>query len=893
MLVHDLLVELKSKGIIISLNENGDLSVSAPKGAMTAVIAQQIKANKPDIVAFLGVNAAKDALAAFPPIVHIDHGRFVPISLAQERLWLLEEMTPDTPIYNLQYAYRLQGALDVAAFEAALEWVVDRHEVLRLRFDTVDDQPTGIISDEVDPILAFVSLDEIPAAEQEEMVQTLLREQGETPVDLAIRPLFRAVLYQLSPKDFVFSFLVHHIVFDGWSAEVFWDDLVFAYQNPDPDAGRGPLIIQYSDYADWQRNWLDSEAVEKDKVFWQENLRDPVAPLEIPGARKQSSHVSFYAVEKQKIVIPSTLTAKIKRLAQQMKATPFMVLLAAYKATLHAYTGQEDLVVGSPVAGRPVTELEALIGYFNNVVVFRSNLGQDPTFKDLLTQEKSVVLKANEHQAIPFQHIADLPSVSHIPLMRAMFVLQNQIKPVPNLPGISVSPVSVADEYGYSDMSIELTEKDGVITGSLWFKSALIDGKDMAQFIDNYLTMLAAVTEHPERPLSAYPQFEMPIIVDDVVVENVGAAERPFTPPRDELEAKLALIWGELLGYEPVSVYDDFFETGGHSLLAIRLFDQFERFAGRKLPLSLLFKAPTIAGLAEYIRDEEQDIAISSMVMLSDPDPTLNYSGKRPFYCVTPPGDELLVFNSLVRAFGEERPFIGLQYGVNGEKPFLSVEGMAAYFVEQIIDQDNQEPYLIGGYCYGGLLAYEMAQQLRAQGKEVALVVMIDTSVPGAVTEKKKTLRNLFNNNVSKMQEEGVSSEVQHVVNRTAEVFRGELWHPFWGKMQQRYAERNDAVPTALRSFHYINEQAEKQYQVKSYPGAVVLIQAKIQYPKFDYPLHLGWDKYVTGSFVDHRAPGDHRSLLNEPHVSTLAEILKESVESAAHKTQTAVQITN
>jgi acyl carrier protein len=624
MLVQELLKQLKSSGIVVRLGENGDLAVTAPKGVMTADIARQIKENKQSIVAFLGVSAAQEALAAFPPITPVDRGRFVSISLAQERLWWLEQMFSGIPVHNLLHAYRLRGPLNVAAFEAGLKWVVNRHESLHMRFDVMDGSPVGVIMDDFVASLPLLSLDDVAEAEREDALQNRLREYDQMSFDLSTGPLFRAVLFRLAPEEHVFLFLVHHIIFDGWSADVFWDDLMFAYQTPDPDTIRPSLGIQYVDYAAWQRDWLQSPAAEKELAFWRDTLQEPVEALTLPVSRQASGHLLHYEAQQQPVVVPPALAAQVKTLAQQNKATPFMVLLAAYKATLHAYTGQEDMIVCTPSVGRTTAVLESQVGYFNNILVFRSNLGQDPTFIALLKREKQAVLSANEHQATPFQHLAELPAVRNVPLMRAMFVLQTHLKPPPGLPGLQITPVPVQHGYDYADMSLELTEENGAFSGMMWFKSALFEADHMAQFVENYLAVLAAVTAHPERPLSALPRFELP-----VVVEAAANGKRPFTAPRDAAETELAAIWGEMLAYEPVSVYDNFFDVGGHSLLAIRLFDRIEAVTGVKLPLSLLFRAATIADLAAFVRDDAPELAVSSLVSLTGQDEP----AERPFYC--------------------------------------------------------------------------------------------------------------------------------------------------------------------------------------------------------------------------------------------------------------------
>lgn len=875
-MVHDLLTQLNSSGIVIRLKEDGNLAVTAPKGAMTADIAGQIKSRKSDIIAFLSNGAGHGSVPSFKPIVPIERGEFLPVSLAQERLWLLEQLAPGTAVYNLPFAFHLQGSLDVAALERSLQWVIQRHEGLRVQFQTVEGQPAAQLIDDLPEALPIVALDTLPKDEREDKLHRLLQDYTQIPFDLANGPLFRTTLFRLAPDEHVLLFLVHHIIFDGWSADILWQDLAAAYKTNDPAANRPQLSIQYADYAAWRRDWLSSEAASEERQFWKEQLQGPVEALVLPVSRRPNSSQPYYEAQQQQFKVPAALTAQIKTVAQKEKTTPFMVLLAAYKAALYAYSNQEDMIVCSPIMGRMVPVLDDLIGYFNNIVVLRTSLAQNPTFSELLSRVRQTVLAANDHQTIPFQQVAELPAVSNIPLMRALFVLQDSVQKLDSLPGITSTPISVQRNFDYADVSIEFFETDSGLTGTLWFKTALFDPEVMQHFIENYLTTLSNVVNNPALSLSELTRFTMPTLEAEISDDGVAAVreERPFTPPRDEVESQLAAIWGNLLSYETVSVHDDFFDVGGHSLLAIRFFDQIEEITGQKLPLALLFEAPTIAQLADVIQDDTWEAEKSSIVAITGSKDRLE-TAQRPFYCVIPPGDELLVFNDLAREIGDERPFLGLQYGLHGETPFTNVEDMAAYFVEQITSEDSKEPYLLGGYCYGGLIAYEMAQQLTAQGHQVALVVLIDTNVPGAVWLLPNSVSHTLSDRLKGFKRNGIQKEMNYIFKRLASIWKLNIWQPIWRRALKYYVKTGRDWPEIMRNFDLINFNAMGNYQVKPYTGSVILLQAKDRLSFYEYLPHLGWEKYVEGEFTDQFIPGDHERLLRNPNATILAQEIK------------------
>jgi thioesterase domain-containing protein len=288
-----------------------------------------------------------------------------------------------------------------------------------------------------------------------------------------------------------------------------------------------------------------------------------------------------------------------------------------------------------------------------------------------------------------------------------------------------------------------------------------------------------------------------------------------------------------------------------------------------------LFEAPTIAELASVLQDDTWEAEKSSIVAITGPKNTVEMA-QRPFYCIIPPGDELLVFNDIAQEIGEERPFLGLQYGVHGETPFTTIEEMAAYFVEQITNEDNPEPYLLGGYCHGGLIAYEMAQQLSAQGRQVDLVVLIDTNVPGSVWLLKNTFGKVLVDRLKAIVQNGIKQELTYIFERVIDTWKLKIWQPVWRKLYKHYVKTGREWPELMRNFDLINHNAQGKYRVKPYNGSVILLQAEERLDFYEYLPHLGWEGFVKEDrFTDHFVPGNHEQLLRNPNAKVLAQEIK------------------
>ena len=354
------------------------------------------------IEASLGIE--KDS-QRIPPIVPIPRSDEIPLSFAQQRLWFLDRIEPGNPTYNVPAAFRLAGELSVHALEQSLTEIARRHEVLRTIFSTVNGEQVQMILPPSHFSLAYTDLSDRPESEREQALPSMLSKEAERSFDLSRGPLIRAQLLRLASQDHVLFLNMHHIISDGWSMGVLFRELSELYQayglgkaSPLPE-----LAVQYADYSIWQRQWLQGEELDRQLSYWRKQL-DGISPLQLPTDRVRPP-VQSYQGSSQALDISVRLSEAIKSLSQRENVTLFMTLLAAFQLLLSRYCGQDNIAVGTPIAGRTRQEIERLIGFFVNTLVLRADLSANPTFTELLRQVRETTLDAYTHQDLPFEKL--------------------------------------------------------------------------------------------------------------------------------------------------------------------------------------------------------------------------------------------------------------------------------------------------------------------------------------------------------------------------------------------------------------------------------------------------------------------------------------------------------
>jgi amino acid adenylation domain-containing protein len=447
-------------------------------------------------------------LPALPPVVPVDRDRLLPLSFAQERLWFIDRLEGGSAQYNIPTALRLGGALDVDALERSLGEIVRRHEVLRTVFRAVDGGAVQVIAPFAGFALPVDDLSGLDEAARAAEVRRRAREDAARPFDLAEGPLFRAALLRMADEEHVLLLCIHHIVTDGWSSGVLFRELgalyaAFARGEPDP---LPPLPVQYADYAVWQREQLRGQALDRQVGYWKQRLAGAPALLELPTDRPRPP-VQSHRGTREMFSMPRALLDGLQALGRGEGATLYMVLLSAFQLLLSKYSGSEDVVVGSPIAGRTSKEVEELIGFFANTLVLRTDLGGDPTFRELLGRVREGTLGAYEHQEVPFDRlVAELQperSLSHAPLFQVMFILQNAADlSGSGLAGLRMEGAGAELETIRFDLALTAVPNDGGIHGMVEYGTDLFDRSTVRRMLGHLERVLEQVAADADVRLS-------------------------------------------------------------------------------------------------------------------------------------------------------------------------------------------------------------------------------------------------------------------------------------------------------------------------------------------------------------------------------------------------------
>lgn len=454
---------------------------------------------------------SKSSGAQMPHLERVKHDGPVSLSFAQQRLWFLNQLEPESAFYNMPVGIRLKGALDVQALEESFGKLAERQESLRTSFPLLNGSPSQSISPPAPVSLLLIDLGALPEARREAEMKALAVAEANSPFDLERGPLFRASLLRLGDEDHVLLVTLHHIISDGWSLGVLVSELGMLYA--DISAGKEPslpeLPVQYSDFASWQREWLQGEALERMLTYWKGLLKDAPPSLDLPTDRPRPA-VQTYNGAVHGLTLPPALGGELNELSRQENVTLFMTLLTAFQLLLSRTTGQHDIVVGTPVAGRNRLETESLIGCFINTLVLRADLSGDPTFGELLKKVRDVTLEAYVHQDVPFEKLVEelqpTRDLSRHPLFQVMFILQNAPLPTLQLEGLRLVPLDIENETSKFDLTLSVFEGgDGSLRVNVEYNRDLFDGETIDRMLEHFKILLGGIVADPGRRLSEQP----------------------------------------------------------------------------------------------------------------------------------------------------------------------------------------------------------------------------------------------------------------------------------------------------------------------------------------------------------------------------------------------------
>ncbi|HLM25144.1 MAG TPA: condensation domain-containing protein, partial [Pyrinomonadaceae bacterium] len=816
---------------------------------------------------------------SFKPIVPVPRNGELQLSFAQQRLWFLDKLVAGSPVYNMPTALRLEGQLNVRALEQALTEIVRRHEALRTTFLEVDGQPVPVFAPPAAISLSPVDLSDLGPAEREQEARRLAEAEAQLPFDLSNGPLLRVSVLRLADEEHVVLLTMHHIVSDGWSMGVLLRELTTLYEAfvDGRDSPLSELPIQYADFAEWQREWLSGELLEAQLQFWKERLAG-VSVLELPTDKPRPPVQSFTGAHEH-LALSEELTETVKALSVREGATLFMTLLAAFKVLLSYYTGQHDIVVGTPVANRNREAIEGLIGFFANTLVLRTELPGEMSFSELLGQVREVALDAYAHQDVPFEKLVEElqpeRDLSRNPLVQVFCVLQNLPSLKLEMAGLNAEVLEAELGTTKFDLTLYITETGSGLLTAFEYSSELFEATTIKRMLEHYERLLEKIVIAPDKRLS-----EISLLTEVEHQELLGRVDQRrkvssasrvkeaqiYLAPRDEIEFGLTRIWESLLGVEGAGIRDNFFDLGGHSLLGVRLVSRIKKQFGREVSLSFLLQSPTIESLAGVLRQDATTLQRSALV------PIRSEGTRAPFFCVHPVGGNVLCYAALARQLGPEQPFYAFQSPVLEQH---TIEALAEYYLQKLRAVQPHGPYRLGGWSMGGVVAFEMARQLAAEGDRVQLLALIDSYAPQSIERPEHfDLLRMF------------VEDLEGTFGRSLGFSPGELRQLSLEVLLEK-ARVLEMVPDELGlaelqglfELYRANLSALFAYEPRVYAGKVTIFRSTVSDPAH------GWTPYAPNLEV-FEIEGDHYSIINGPPVKVLAARLGEllSDEKDSHK---------
>ena len=683
--------------------------------------------------------------ATSKPIAHRADQSHAPMSQMQERMWLLEEMQPGRVVYNTPAAHRLHGRMNEGAFERAFREMVRRQSSLRTSFER---DGAGVVqrihnSVTIPPLFPAEDLSALEPQEREARLRRRVDELCAETFDLSQAPLFRVRVFRLGEEEHVLFFMAHHIVWDGWSFDLFYDEMSALYgafsegkANPLPD-----LAISYGDFAAWHREWLRGSEFERQLVFWRERLAriGKALPLPIDNPRRPGMSGAG-GTEVLRVGRPKV--DALHELAKQLGTTVNINMLAAYCVLLYDYSRQANLIIGTPVRGRNTAESEAIIGYFNNLLPLQIEIEPGEKFSDLVNRVRAAMVEIFAHPGVPLEALArELSAAGGIGgsvLYQALFSFQDARQRKRQWGQLRHDRYPVFQRGAAEDLGIWFVETTEGMYGGLTFNSDILNRSTAQWLRDRYFAILNAVITAPntmvvalvgpERKITA--QSAHPDAASDVRITDQSGARRPYVAPQNDLEISLTAVWENVLGVDRVGINDNFFDLGGNSLSVIKLSLEIGRAVGIEIGLGEVFRFPTISKLiASWGTDRKKN---ASVVV-----PLQSEGDGLPVFCIC----GINIYRDFARSLGPGQPVFGVfveeeqalvDQMIKGERPTVSIDRLVDAYDKAIARFRPDGPYRLAGLSFGGILAAELASKMRKRGAAVDVVFLLDAILPEA-----------------------------------------------------------------------------------------------------------------------------------------------------------------
>jgi thioesterase domain-containing protein/acyl carrier protein len=943
--IDQLLLELSQRKVKLWLD--GDrLRYKAPKEAFTPELLTQVKEYKADIITFLK-EATNSTNTQLPPILPIERNENSPLSFAQQRLWFLHQFEPDSSSNNMPVIVKITGLLDINVLERSICEVVRRHEVLRTTFPSIKGKPQLVIAPAQFFNLPLIDLRDLSKDERDAKAFCLATEEARKPFDLAHELMLRVKLFCLEDTEHLLLWNLHCIVCDGASSDVFYQDLTTIYTafvagKPSP---LSKPKVQYVDFAHWQRQWLQGEVLASQLSYWKQQLDNLPPALKLPFDRPHPKGVLTYQGDRAALMLPRTLNTELNRLSQKLDATLFMTLLTVFEILLYRYCQQEDILLSFASAGRGQVETERLIGFFSNTLMLRTNLTEKLTFKEALARVRQASLEAYAHQDLPFEKLIEelRPNIrqERSPLFQVKFALNPPWSEGRGMASVKLPDVTFTSLFGYIyhgktkyDLTLVMREQDEGLGMVFDYNADIFNPSTIQKMLGHFHNLLQSIVKDPDCCLQDLPMLALGEELPQSDYDFSEAQDIELKTPHklvseilDDTEFKLIEIWQDVLGVDLIAIQDNFFELGGNSLLAVKTFAQIEEKFGKVLPLSILLKAPTVEQLATIIRQDEWSEAWSPLVEIQAE------GSKSPLFCVHGGGFNVLIYRELAINLGSDYPVYGLQArALKHQRAWLEqIETIAQDYIQEIQKVQPKGPYLLAGLSNGGNIALEMAQQLKVQGHEVALLAMFDSYGPEGikllpplprflssvlyvlqysiwrliikVIQRKSDLFKEINHQVGKLSNYNFKDTDKTAISapKTSNLSNTDLlddhlnfverWmnqislyiieHSPWAFVSPSAQLKNmeDSVSKNLKALEEFYNKVHQIYTPKPYLGEIVLFFAKEFPPGYQRDPQLGWGKVAQKGVRKYKILGNHVSLMKS---TVLAKVIRDFIDQSS-----------
>jgi len=802
-------------------------------------------------------------------------------SLAQQRLWFLDQLETQSSAYNVHLGFWLRGPLDLEALKASLQELLNRHASLRTSFRLEGSELVQVITHGLTLELPITTVTGSGNLYPE--TYAIAQEEVEKHFDLEQAPLFRARILRVTDEDHVLLCTLHHIVTDSWSMQILAKELAalytaFSSQTASP---LSELPINYGDYSEWQRKWLTTEKVQQQLTFWKNELEGAPPVLELHIQRPRSPEQTF-AGASQTVPISDEIIGALKTLSVRLKATPFMLLLAAFKILLYRASGQADILVGVPVAGRNPIETEGLVGFFVNTLVLRTDLLGNRSFPDLVAQVRETTIRSFANADVPFENVVEVlqpeRNLSYNPVFQVMFSVIRSAVQSQNFGRLTAFPYVVSPRTSIFDLSMTVIEGlDGQWWAELDHNTDLFDAEAIEGILSDYTNLLQSIVDNPESRILDFAASEA-VGTNDQTARQIhkrlpAVTQLPPTrpeprrheePPGRE-EELLAAIWKKLLRLPDVRIDDNFFDVGGHSLLAAQLIAQVRSATGRKIGVSAIFRAPTIRTFAQLLREDA----------LAKPDPIVmklkDGSAAVSFFAVAAPQVDTFGFAQLARYLPASQSMYKLQAPgpvVRG-RPLNPVEirALAKNYIDGMKAAQPTGPYCLGAMCGGVVIGQEMILQLEAQGEEIAFFAIFDTWVL-----ENSQIRFLW--------------AIDYYLERFRSFRASTLAEKY--ETVRRFFSLSDALNdsdslTGWKDVYWPGDN----FKEPRFRAPVLLFKRPRQPYFYVRDPFLGWASRSKGGVTICEIDSDHWEMLREPFVQTVGSTLQKYLQAAAQQRET------